>query len=577
MISLLRRLSVCSALLALAACATSAPSKPGAAASAAPAGPRGGTYGLYLAGQAALDSGDSKTAADYFAQARAADPTADFITERAFTAALLAGDVSGAAAMAPAGSKSTGVQAVGVMTQAVEDLAAGRGADAYQKLSDPSVAPAGAAMLLRPWAAAAAGKVQESLIQPDTSDRMVRMMGQLDQALLLERARRFGEAETVYKALLADSIASQVAAPSYASFLERRGRGKEAAAVYEGLLQADPTDAVLIASRDRAQSGKHAPPMMSIRQGAAQALMGPAAAALSDRQPDSGLIYLRLALRLDPDRSDAWLLAGNLISALGDMDAAREAFSKVPVKSARYAEARARLAYSYSDDDKPQALRIARETLAQKPGDKTAMMTLAELLRDNQQFDEAAKVLDPVIAALGNKADWRLYYLRAISLERSGRWADAERDLQKALTVRPDQPEVLNYLGYSWVNRGEKVKEGMAMIQRAVDAQPEEGAFVDSLGWAQYRLGRYPEAVQTLEQAVALDAGDAEINDHLGDAYWRVGRKDEARFQWTAVLSLKPDPDIKARAEAKLASPLGADIQPRPPVVASQEPAVGRP
>ncbi len=175
-----------------------------------------------------------------------------------------------------------------------------------------------------------------------------------------------------------------------------------------------------------------------------------------------------------------------------------------------------------------------------------------------------------MIAAGGAKADWRLYYMRAIARERSGRWQDAEVDLSKALALKPDQPEVLNYLGYSWVNRGVKVKDGMAMIQRAVDAQPEEGAYVDSLGWAYYRLGQYGTAVDTLERAVSLMAGDPEINDHLGDAYWKAGRRTEAQFQWRAVLTLKPDEDIRVRAEAKLASPLGPDVVTAAPAVAAQ-------
>ncbi len=299
--------------------------------------------------------------------------------------------------------------------------------------------------------------------------------------------------------------------------------------------------------------------MPTLREGAAEALMVPAAAMLADKQEELGLVYLRLILRLDPRRDDAQVLTGQVLEALGDLRAAREAYLQLGPKALRYPDARTRLAFTYQSDDMPTALKIARETVAARPDSDMARLALADLLRADDQFEESTKVLDPLIASMGARADWQLYYRRAMALERSNRWPEAQRDLDKALQLRPDEPEVLNYLGYSWVNRGLKIKDGMAMIQKAVDAQPEEGAFVDSLGWAYYRLGDFAKSVATLEHAVSLDAGDAEINDHLGDAYWRVGRRDEAKFQWRAVLTMKPDAQIKARAEAKLASEEGPD------------------
>jgi Flp pilus assembly protein TadD len=396
--------------------------------------------------------------------------------------------------------------------------------------------------------------------------------------MLFEHARRYGEAETAYKALLAGQVGKTLVAPMFGQFLERRGRRQEALGVYNDLLSADPTDPPILAARARVIAKGPAPAPPSIREGAASALVPPAAAALADRQPQEALLYLRLALRLDPKRDDAWLLVGDVLGASSDVDGARAAFARVSNQSPRYADARARLAWSYQQaGDKENALKIAHETVQQLPSSDSARLNLADILRANDQFEESAKTLDPVIAAQGDRADWRLYYMRAVALERAGHWLEAQQDLSKALALKPDEPEVLNYLGYSWVNRGERVKEGMALIQRAVTAQPEEGAYVDSLGWAYYRTGDYARSVEILEQAVSLDAGDAEINDHLGDAYWRVGRRDEARFQWAAVLTLKPDPDVKARAEAKLASPLGLAAVPQLAPVKVTGPAVQNP
>jgi tetratricopeptide (TPR) repeat protein len=564
------------ALLALAACATAPEPAPGAKTAAAPSAPaaaddgKASVYGLFLAGETALDSGDSQSAALFFDRAKDANPQAGFLKERAFTAALMAGDVQRSALLAPGpGEGSPTSQALGIMVQSVDALAEGRGGEAWARLSKApaEVAESAPAALLKPWAAAAAGRAADSVTVPQTGDQLLNLFASLDQALLFERAHRNAEAETGFKALLARGVGKSMIGPIYGQFLERRGRRQEALMLYDELLAEDPSDQAVLADRARVLARGSAPAAPSVREGAAQALMGPAAAALAERQPDQALVFLRLALRLDPKRDDAWLLAGDVMSAAGDTDASRAAFEHVGAKSARYADARAKLAWSYQlSGDKDAALKLARDTVSQTPASDIARLTLADILRADEQFEESARTLDPLISAAGDHAEWRLYYMRAVALERSGHWPDAQRDLSKALQLKPDEPEILNYLGYSWVNRGERVKEGMALIEKAVAAQPEEGAYVDSLGWAFYRTGDYSHAVETLERAVSLDAGDAEINDHLGDAYWRVGRQDEARFQWRAVLTLKPDPDIKTRAESKLASPRGVDAigQPAP-------------
>jgi len=547
------------ALTALCACATPASRPPAAAALAPPGTDRTTVYGLYLAGQTALASGDSPAAAALFTRAQAAKPDAIFIKDRLFISALMSGDVPKAAALAadPAGGALTD-PSLGSLVQGVEALSQGRNADAYAKLAQQQQA-IGAVALLKPWAAAGAGRRVDALAMPDGGDRLLRLVASIDQAMLFERAHRYSEAETAFKALLVDKSARGLVAEPFGAFLERRGRRAEAIALYDQALEDNPGERQLTAARTRAAAKKAAPAMLTVREGAADALMIPAAATLADKQEEMGLIYLRLILRLDPTREDALVLAGEVLESLGDIPSAREAYLKVPPKSLRYPDARTRLALSYQADDKATALKIARETVAARPDSDMARLTLADLLRSDDQFEESTKVLDPLIASMGTRADWQIYYRRAVALERLNRWPDAQRDLDKALQLKPDQPEVLNYLGYSWVNRGVKVKDGMAMIQKAVDAQPEEGAFVDSLGWAYYRLSDFKNAVATLERAVSLEAGDAEINDHLGDAYWRVGRHDEARFQWQAVLTMKPDAEVKARAEAKLASAEGPD------------------
>jgi tetratricopeptide (TPR) repeat protein len=563
-------------LALLAACATPGPSgsAPLATASITPGDSDASIYGLYLAGQAALDSGDSRAATALFARAADKQPDALYLKDRVLTAALMSGDVQRAASLAPsAGDASSGDRILGVMAQTVEALAEGRGEEAYQRLvKSGDLGRGGSALaLLKPWAAAAAGRTEASLAMPALDDRLTRMIASIDQGLLMERAHRYADAETTFKALLPDHAALPLVAAAYGPYLERRGRRQDAIALYDQVLAIAPDDADMLAARARAAAKAAPPPPPTIREGAAQALMVPAAVVLANKEQEVGLIYLRLALRLDPNQSEAWLLVGDALNGLNDPEGARQAFAQVGPKSSHYVDARTRLAWSYQADDMDQAMKLAQETVQQRPDSQDAKLTLADLMRADDRFAESAKLLDDVIARAGPKAEWRLYYMRGVALERSGQWPDAERDLKKALEMQPNSPEVLNYLGYSWVNRGTHIQEGLKLIEKALTLQPDEGAYVDSLGWAYYRLGDYKKAVGLLERAATLDAGDAEINDHLGDAYWRAGRHDEARFQWRAVLTMKPPAGIKASAQMKLDSPDGVDaVAAKPETVAAK-------
>ena len=488
---------ISASLLALSACVTAGPPTVAGAPGPGPAvaSETSSVYGYYLAGQVAAGSGDSQAAAEFLERARAADPSAAFVREQLFTSTLLAGDVPRAASMAPAsGEAAPATRALGLLTQAVEAMAQGRYAEAQARLNDPdatAVNPA-PAQLMRPWVASAMGRWSEALATPATSDRIVKLVAGLGQAQLFERARRYPEAETAFKALLSDKAGQAFVTPAYGLFLERRGRRAEAIAAYDQVLADSPDDVSVAAARTRAMAKGTPPPQLTAREGAAQALMVPTAIVLADKQPEMGLMYLHLILRLDPGKDDALLLAGDVVGSTGAAEEARAAYLQISPKSPRYADARERLVWSYQADDKITALKVARETVAQLPNNDEPKRTLADLLRADNRFEESAKVLDPLILAAGADADWRLYYMRAVALERSGRWPDAERDLTRALSIKPDQPEILNYLGYSWVNRGEKLKDGLALIQKAVDAQPEEGAYVDSLGWAYFRIGDYP-------------------------------------------------------------------------------------
>ncbi|MGE5565774.1 MAG: tetratricopeptide repeat protein [Parcubacteria group bacterium] len=548
-------------LALLGACAT-VPKTP--AERAAALAPDQSSYGLFLAGEGALHDGRSADATDYFMRASQGGAfDGGFLKDRAFTAAVLAGDITKAASWAPAvpeGHDAT--YQLGLLVRAVDMIAQGRGKDARPLLAPDALGfpHRAAGALLAPWAAAAAGDTQGSLERPQVAgDKVVEYFGQLGQALLFERARRYDEAETDFKALAGATELGDLFTLDYGGFLERRGRAKEALALYNDALAQEPDDRELTVARDRAASGGKPPALPTVQQGAARAMMAPAAAMLAEKQGELALAYLRMAIRLDSQRYDAWLLVGDILGGLDDIEASRQAYNMVPPTSPEFSNARSKLAWSYQTaGDKDTALRLAAEAVAADPNDRDAAITQADLLRVNDRYAEAATVLDRLIAQEGDKPDWRLLYMRGVALERSGHWPDAEKDLTRALAQQPDQPELLNYLGYSWIDRGERLSEALDMVRRASEADPHSGAMVDSLGWAYFRLGEYGKAVEKLERAVELEPADPEINNHLGDAYWRVGRRTEAKFQWERVLTLQPDPAIKQEVESKLKSGLGA-------------------
>ena len=522
------------------------------------------SYGLFLAGKGALADGRNREAADYFSRAQStADDSEGLVGERVFASSLLAGDVTRAAAMAPIGESDDGQQ-FGIVVQGVEALARGDSKVTRQLLApDRTPYPHKVlAELLSPWAAAMAGDMQGAVVRPQSSgDKVIDYFGLLGQAYLYERARRFDEAETDFKILAAGDTPSSLSALAYGGFLERRGKRLDAIALYGKALAGQPLDTQLKAAQQRAQSGKgRAPAPPTLKEGAAQAVMAPALVILSGKQNQMALAYLRLALRLDPGLANAWLLVGDLLQDSGDRDGARQAYGMAQPGSPEYQAAQSKLAWSYqSAKDSTTALTMARAQAAK--GGVDAKLTLADLLRANDKYEESAQVLTEI---MGTSPDWRLLYARGVAYDRAGKWAEGETDLLAALKAQPEDAEILNYLGYSWIDRGQHLDTALSMVQKAVGQDPRSGAMVDSLGWAYFRLGDFKKAVETLENAIELEAGDPDINNHLGDAYWRVGRKDEAGFQWRRVLTLDPDPKLKAEVERKLASGL-PDPTPAPP------------
>jgi len=276
-------------------------------------------------------------------------------------------------------------------------------------------------------------------------------------------------------------------------------------------------------------------------------------------------VFLRLALALEPEHALALDTLGEAYSRLKQYSAAIDVYDEIPDASPMRTGADIHIALLLDAVGKPdEALKRLRDLTQAHPDNPEAFSALADLLRNRKKFLEAAQAYTRVIdiGPADEKGLWAVYYFRGISYERGKAWTKAEPDFKKALELYPEQPLVLNYLGYSWVDQGVHLDEAFKMLRRAVELQPEDGYIVDSLGWAHYRLGHYDEAVKYLERAIELKPGDPTINDHLGDAYWQAGRKLDAHFQWNHARDLNPEPEDLPKILAKIANGLTEPKQP---------------
>jgi len=295
-------------------------------------------------------------------------------------------------------------------------------------------------------------------------------------------------------------------------------------------------------------------------QGASAVLFSIGAALNRDGAEDIVSLYLQTARALDPDSADILVMLGGIAENLKKTDRAIALYRSVPENSPMRRLSELQLGLSLAAVGKvDEAKKHLKGLIALDPKDIRSYLAYGSVLSDAKDYKEMALIYDQAVDAIGpvpKRSDWTIFFQRGIAYERLKIWDKAEPSFRKALELNPDQPQVLNYLGYSWVDMNINLEEGLGMIRKAVDLKPDDGYIVDSLGWAYFRMNRFDDAVVELERAAELMAGDATINDHLGDAYWRVGRKLEAVFQWNQTLALKPEeaeiPKIKAKIESGL-------------------------
>jgi tetratricopeptide (TPR) repeat protein len=530
---------------------------------------RSGAAGSYLAGLIAGADRDTLAAATFFREALRQDPRNRDLAERAFIASLTNGDMREAVDLAQRLVKADSRNALIQMVLAARSMRAKQWAQAREELGRAGGGRQRdlTAMLLSAWTIAGAGDVRRAVESIDRlNDERFDFFRQFHIGLMLEMSGQAAEAGKRFKAAYEIDNTSLRIVDAYARSLARRGDREEARKVYldfDRLLPRHPTVRDALQRLDRGETLE--PIVRSAAAGAAEVLFG--LGLIGSQQNDTlvAMVYLRLALYLAPDHSNAAITLGDSYERVKQYERALDAYDLIPESSPLYGLAEAQTGLVLEAMGKAEeATKHLEGIVARRPKDIDALSALGNVQRSRKLYKESAETFTRVIDLVPEpkRGDWTLFYFRGIAYERSKQWPKAEPDFKKALELFPEQPLVLNYLGYSWVDQGIHLEEGEKLLRRAVELRPEDGYIIDSLGWVHYRLGRYEEAVRELERAVDIRPGDPVINDHLGDAYWRVGRKLEAYFQWNHARDLNPEPEDLERILKKIANGLEDDPKP---------------
>ena len=506
--------------------------------------------GNYLSALIASADRDTPAAEVYYGEALRADPRNPDLLERAFAAALSNGDEPSASSLGERLLMRDPTNTLARLAIAVRDIEQGQFASARAHLAsnDATRGRDVTTALLTAWSYAGQSDLHRAL---DTLDRIhdpsILAFRDYHAGLIAGLLGNSAEAQRRLKSAYDDDKNSLRFADAYAQALAADGDLAGATKVYEDFSAVIPHHPLIQRALADLRTNEALDPIVhNAKEGAAEALYGLGSA--GSRQGDElpALVYLQLSLYLRPSSDLTAVTLASLFEQLRHSDQAIAVYKVVPSSSPLKMGADIQIALELDGLGKTdEATRRLTDIVAALPHDVEALSALAELQRSTKKYAEAAATYDKAIAAVGipQRDNWTLFYFRGICYERSKQWPKAEADFKKALELNPDQPLVLNYLGYSWVDQGLNLEEAFKMLRKAVELRPNDGYIVDSLGWAHYRLGQYVEATETLEKAIDLKPADPILNSHLGDAYWRVDRRIEAHFQWNHARDMGPDPE----------------------------------
>ena len=519
-----------------------------------------GVYGDFLAGRFASAQSDPGMATDAFLKALAAQPGNTELLQQAFLSSVMSGR-SEAVQLA----RQLPDDPVAQLVLGDQEARSGNWQAAEQRFR--ALPREGLTQLLQPllvaWSQAGAGHTSEALatLRPFVEGQRFRGIFALHAAMIADLGGFKPEASALYT--IAQTGMPQMnlrTAQIVASWDARSGHPAAAQHIFASLSDSAPDMMIAVPGLEQTST---TPPVARATDGMAEAYLALGGAMRVQDSSDYAMLMIRLALDLRPDLTAARVLAADLLSNDQHADAALRILASVPNSDPISAVIRMRrvgiLVQLGRDDD---ALQELGHIGADYPDSPLPDIQRADILRSKQRYPAAIAAYSSGIAKMGTLRadDWPVLYDRGIAYKESHDWPKAEADFRHALQLSPNQPYVLNYLGYSWTDRGEHLAEARKMIQMASDSRPNDGAIVDSLGWVLLRQGDIGGAVQALERAVELEPEDATINGHLGDAYAAAGRKLEAEYQWRRALTLNPDPEDTAKLEAKLQTPSAASV-----------------
>ena len=525
--------------------------------------------GSYLAGRYAHARGDYAAAARHLRRVLDTDPDNPSLLRRTVSLLVAEGRIEDAAELARRLVDIGPDARLARFVLGLQKARTGDYAGALERIDE--IFPDGVYSLLVPlaegWLHAGSGADAAGIaaLAPLAERDSYRPFYLLHAGLMHDLAGREADAEALLREAVAISGGSHRPVAALGSVLMRAGRAVEARAVYAEYRAQNPENIWAERMLAASHAGMSVPPLVrDARGGLAESLLGAAAALPQRDNGDAALIFARLALYLHDELDTVRFLIGEILDEAERLEDAVDAYRSIPAGSDYAWAGQLRAASDLADLDRhDEAIAALRAMMEERPERIDAASALGDVFRLDERYDEAAEAYDIAVGRIANVENqhWRLFYVRGIAFERVGEWPKAEADFLRALELEPDQPLVLNYLGYSWVEQEHNLDEAKTMIEKAVELRPNDGYIVDSLGWVAYRLGDFEEAARQLELAVELVPGDPIINDHLGDAYWQVGRLNEARFQWQRVLTLEPEAELANQVRRKLAGGLSAGAE----------------
>ncbi|MCX8281430.1 tetratricopeptide repeat protein [Phyllobacterium sp. 0TCS1.6C] len=543
----------------------------------APSLSTGTLSGAFLSARTAERSNDFDSAVAFYREALRFDPRNTELRQSLMLVLLTDGQFKDALPIAEDLKTVPEIERFSRLALAVDALAKKRyrSADSYLKLALQSELDRMITGLLSAFAKAGAGKPNEALAAIDKLEgpEGFTLFKTYSSALIAQMAGQKDKAAAFYQSAI-DDRTNVAAAPdtyeriveSFALFKLRSGDREGAQELVSKATEMLSGRMVLTEFGKKIANAKSVEPLVATpQQGAAEVLYTVATAINRDGGEAFSKLYLQMSLPLRPNHDATLYQLGDISSKMDQSERAIEFFDKVPKDSPYRRDAEMQQAINLAALKRnDEAIGHLNTLLANDPQDMRTYLAIGSIYAGDKNFAKAAEIYDKAVLAIKEPVmnDWTIFYQRGIAYERLKQWDKAEPDFKKALELFPDQPQVLNYLGYSWIDRNINLNEGLDLIKRAVASRPQDGYIVDSLGWAYYRLGRYDEAVVELEKAVKLRAEDWTINDHLGDAYWKVGRKLEATFQWAHARDGKPEPEDLARIEEKLKNGLPEEKAP---------------